>query len=96
MIFLSSINAVTASTGRVEAETDYLTDLGATAIIPGQFNAWGSGASVYFLLTGITGLAIVGYSGWPEQVFYGGALIVAVVLSQIAKATRARSAARAA
>ena len=69
--------------------------LGATAIIPGQFNAWGSWASVYFLLTGITGLAIVGYSGWPEQVFYGGALIVAVVLSQIAKAARTRSAVRA-
>ena len=64
--------------------------LGATAIIPGQFNAWGSWASVYFLLTGITGLAMVGYSGWPEQVFYGGALIIAVVLSQVAKRARAR------
>jgi ribose transport system permease protein len=68
--------------------------LGATAIIPGQFNAWGSWASVYFLLTGITGLAMVGYSGWPEQVFYGGALIIAVVLSQIAKRARARHAVR--
>ena len=66
--------------------------LGATAIIPGQFNAWGSWVSVYFLLTGITGLAMVGYAGWPEQVFYGGALIVAVVLSQIAARSRARSA----
>lgn len=66
--------------------------LGATAIIPGQFNAWGSWASVYFLLTGITGLSLVGYSGWPEQVFYGGALIVAVVLSQLAARARARSA----
>jgi ribose transport system permease protein len=69
--------------------------LGATAIIPGQFNAWGSWVSVYFLLTGITGLAIVGYSGWPEQVFYGGALIIAVVLSQLARAHRARSTVRA-
>jgi ribose transport system permease protein len=66
--------------------------LGATAIIPGQFNAWGSWASVYFLLTGITGLSLVGYSGWPEQVFYGGALILAVVLSQFATRARARSA----
>lgn len=69
--------------------------LGATAIIPGQFNAWGSWTSVYFLLTGITGLSLVGYSGWPEQVFYGGALIIAVVLSQIATRARARSAAAA-
>ena len=68
--------------------------LGATAIIPGQFNAWGSWVSVYFLLTGITGLAMVGYSGWPEQVFYGGALIVAVVLSQIAARARARTSRR--
>lgn len=66
--------------------------LGATAIIPGQFNAWGSWTSVYFLLTGITGLSLVGYSGWPEQVFYGGALIIAVVLSQMATRSRARSA----
>lgn len=64
--------------------------LGATAIIPGQFNAWGSWVSVYFLLTGITGLSMVGYSGWPEQVFYGGALIAAVVLSQLAARSRAR------
>jgi ribose transport system permease protein len=66
--------------------------LGATAIIPGQFNSWGSWTSVYFLLTGITGLSLVGYSGWPEQVFYGGALIIAVVLSQMATRARARSA----
>ncbi len=66
--------------------------LGATAIIPGQFNAWGSWVAVYFLLTGITGLSMVGYSGWPERVFYGGALLTAVVLSQLA--TRARSRAR--
>ena len=66
--------------------------LGATAIIPGQFNAWGSWVSVYFLLTGITGLSMVGYAGWPEQVFYGGALITAVVLSQLATRSRAKNA----
>ncbi len=65
--------------------------LGATAIIPGQFNAWGSWVAVYFLLTGITGLSMVGYSGWPEQVFYGGALITAVVLSQLAARARGRA-----
>ena len=66
--------------------------LGATAIIPGQFNAWGSWVSVYFLLTGITGLSMVGYSGWPERVFYGAALITAVVLAQLAARARARAA----
>jgi ribose transport system permease protein len=65
--------------------------LGATAIRPGEFNAWGSWISVYFLITGITGLAIAGYSGWPEQVFYGGALVTAVVLAQLAARLRSRS-----
>ncbi len=64
--------------------------LGATAIIPGQFNAWGSWAAVYFLLTGVKGITLVGYSGWPEQVFYGGVMLVAVVLSQFAARARAR------
>jgi|TARA_R110002110_G_scaffold121348_5_gene297042 ribose transport system permease protein len=70
--------------------------LGATAIIPGQFNAWGSWVAVYFLLTGITGLSMVGYAGWPEQVFYGGALLTAVVLSQLATRARGRAALRSA
>jgi len=65
--------------------------LGATAIIPGQFNAWGSWISVYFLLTGITGLSMVGYAGWPERVFYGVALLTAVVLSQLAAKARGRA-----
>lgn len=57
--------------------------LGATAITPGRFNPWGSFIAVYFLITGITGLQIVGLSGWIEQVFYGGSLIVAVTLSRL-------------
>lgn len=62
--------------------------LGATAITPGRFNAWGSFIAVYFLLTGITGLELVGLSGWIEQVFYGGSLVVAVALSRLAGRAR--------
>ena len=58
--------------------------LGATAITPGRFNPWGAFIAVYFLVTGIVGLQILGFSGWIEQVFYGGALVLAVVLSRIA------------
>jgi ribose transport system permease protein len=58
--------------------------LGATAITPGRFNPWGAFIAVYFLITGIVGLQILGLSGWIEQVFYGGALVLAVVLSRIA------------
>ena len=53
-------------------------------IIPGRFNAWGSFVAVYFLVTGITGLQYLGYAGWPEQVFYGSSLVVAVTLSHLA------------
>jgi ribose transport system permease protein len=57
--------------------------LGATSITPGRFNPWGTFIGVYFLITGITGLELLGLIGWIEQVFYGGALVVAVALSRI-------------
>lgn len=63
--------------------------LGATAIRPGRFNAWGTFIAVYFLITGISGLQILGQSGWIEQAFYGGALVVAASLSHITARSRA-------
>jgi ribose transport system permease protein len=59
--------------------------LGSTAIVPGRFNAWGAFAAVYFLATGITGLQFLGLSGWIENVFYGGSLVLAVLLSFVAR-----------
>jgi ribose transport system permease protein len=58
--------------------------LGATSITPGRFNAWGTFVAVYFLVTGITGLELMGLSGWIEQVFYGGSLVIAVAFSKLA------------
>jgi ribose transport system permease protein len=58
--------------------------LGSTAVTPGRFNPWGAFISVYFLVTGITGLELVGLAGWIENVFYGGSLLTAVVLSRLA------------
>jgi ribose transport system permease protein len=58
--------------------------LGATTVTPGRFNPWGTFAAVYFLVTGITGLQILGYVGWVEQVFYGASLVIAVTFSHIA------------
>jgi ribose transport system permease protein len=66
--------------------------LGATAITPGRFNPWGTFIGVYFLITGITGLELMGLIGWIEQVFYGGALVVAVALSRILAKRTAESA----
>ncbi|WP_210215270.1 ABC transporter permease [Lichenihabitans psoromatis] len=56
--------------------------LGSTAIQPGRFNAWGTIVAVYFLVIGITGLMFMGLSSFVQSLFYGGALLVAVVLSQ--------------
>jgi ribose transport system permease protein len=58
--------------------------LGSTAVTPGRFNPWGTFIAVYFLITGITGLELMGLSGWVEDVFYGASLVLAVTLSQLA------------
>ncbi len=62
--------------------------LGATAVTPGRFNPWGTFVAVYFLVTGITGLEVLGLSGWIEQVFYGASLVIAVAFSHLAGTRR--------
>ncbi|WP_225824041.1 ABC transporter permease [Streptomyces naphthomycinicus] len=57
--------------------------LGTTTIQVGKFNPWGTFVAVYFLITGITGLQLYGFSGWVVDVFYGGALVASVALSRI-------------
>jgi ribose transport system permease protein len=64
--------------------------LGATSINPGRFNPWGTVISVYFLVTGITGLSILGVSTFIQDLFYGGALVVSVTLSQIVRGREER------
>lgn len=59
--------------------------LGATTIRPGRFNAWGSFIAVYFLVTGISGLQMLGANSYVQDLFYGGALIVAVGLSRLVR-----------
>lgn len=63
--------------------------LGATTIVPGRFNPLGAVVAVYFLATGITGLTMLGVPLWVTNVFNGGALILAVTVSQL---TRGREA----
>lgn len=65
--------------------------LGATSITPGRFNPIGSVIAVYFLVTGIAGLSILGISTFVQDLFYGGALIVAVALSQIVRGRTERT-----
>lgn len=59
--------------------------LGATSIVPGRFNPWGSLFAVYFLVVGITGLTILGIQTFVQNLFYGGALVIAVALSQLVR-----------
>ena len=42
-------------------------------------------AAVYFLVTGITGFQLLGAQSYVQQLFYGGALVLAVALSQLAR-----------
>jgi ribose transport system permease protein len=70
--------------------------LGSTTILPGQFNPWGAFVSVYFIVTGITGLAILGLPTFVHSFFYGGALVVAVSLAHLVQSGGSRSSRRAA
>ena len=63
--------------------------LGATAVQPGRFNPWGAMMAVYFLATGITGLTMLGIPLWVTNVFNGGALILAVTISQLVRGREA-------
>lgn len=62
--------------------------LGSTTITPGRLNVWGSVVAVYFLVTGITGLQLLGAPSYIQQVFYGAILMIAVALSRQARRRR--------
>lgn len=56
--------------------------LGATTILPGSFNVWGTVLAVITLQVGTTGLALLGAPFWIEPIFTGVALISAVAASR--------------
>jgi len=63
--------------------------LGATAIVPGRFNAWGTVLAVYLLVTGVTGLQLLGGAGYLENIFNGAALVLAVTFAHLVRRGRA-------
>ena len=65
--------------------------LGATCINPGRFNPWGSVIAVYFLVTGINGLSVLGFRTFVQDLFYGGALVAAVMVSQLVSGRKERT-----
>jgi ribose transport system permease protein len=57
--------------------------LGSTTLKIGRFNPWGTFIALYFIVTGTTGLQLLGAQNYVQQLFYGAALIIAVILSKI-------------
>lgn len=59
--------------------------LGTAVVLPGQFNPIGMFVGIYFLATGIIGLQLLGYTGWVQDVFYGGGLVLAVSIAAVVR-----------
>ncbi|MDA8313093.1 MAG: ABC transporter permease [Actinomycetota bacterium] len=57
--------------------------LGTTCFDVGRPSAWGTFVATYLLVTGYTGLEIIGLAGWIQDVFYGGALVIALAVSSL-------------
>ncbi len=57
------------------------TFLGTAIVLPGRLNPVGAWIAVFFLETGIVGLQLLGLTGWISDVFFGGSLVVAVMVS---------------
>ncbi|MEW9552082.1 ABC transporter permease [Nonomuraea sp. NPDC050783] len=59
--------------------------LSAAVVRPGRFTPIGLLIAVYFIATGNLGIQLFGYSGWPQQLFYGGSLVAAVTAVHIVR-----------
>lgn len=55
--------------------------LGAICIKPGRYNPIGTIIATYFLVTGTTGLSLMGIQTYIQSIFNGGALLIAVCVS---------------
>jgi ribose transport system permease protein len=59
--------------------------LGSTTFRPGRLNMIGALIAVYFLAMGVDGLELLGVQDWVQDVFYGGALVLAVAITRLLK-----------
>ncbi|MCR5665648.1 MAG: ABC transporter permease [Eubacterium sp.] len=97
MLYVGVLGAADVSSG-----LDYIMPafaavfLSTTVISTGKYNPWGCIVAVYFLVTGTTGLSLMGVNSAIQDVFYGGALIVAVVSAVMVSRGKARSGLKAA
>jgi ribose transport system permease protein len=85
IVLAGTIGAVDPTVGQEYLLQPYAAAfLGATAIQLGRFNVVGTVVGLYLIVVGVTGLELLGASPWISEVFYAGALIIAVGLSRIA------------
>jgi ribose transport system permease protein len=91
IVYVGTISAADPSSGNTFLLPAFAAAyLGATSITPGRFNAFGSLVAVYFLVIGITGLNMLGIQTFVQNLFYGGALVLAVALSQLVRRREAQ------
>lgn len=62
--------------------------LGATCIRPGRYNVGGTMVAVFVLGVGITGLQQLGAQSYAQDLFNGAALLIALIISTIARRRR--------
>jgi ribose transport system permease protein len=62
--------------------------LGATCIRPGRYNVAGTVVAVYVIGVGITGLQQLGAESYAQDLFNGAALLIALIISTIARRRR--------
>ncbi|MBO0802505.1 MAG: ABC transporter permease [Nocardiopsaceae bacterium] len=85
IVWAASTGSVDPTTGGTELLLPAVAAvfLGSTCITPGRFNAPGTVIAVYFLASGAVGLEIKGAQDYVQQLFYGAALIVAVIVPKL-------------
>lgn len=64
--------------------------LGATTIDPGRYNAIGTFVGVLFVAVAVSGLTLAGAQSWVPDVFNGGTLVIAVIVSTLLSRQRSR------
>jgi ribose transport system permease protein len=57
--------------------------IGTTAIRPGRYNVWGTMFGVFVVAVAVSGFTLLGAESWVQQVFNGGALVIAVAISTL-------------
>lgn len=86
----------TFQTGDPNLGAPYLLDAYAAAFLGstqfgGRFNAWGTLLAVLMISTGLQGITLVASSTWPQDMFRGVVLLLALGSSNLEAALRARS-----